>query len=140
MDIPRISQVFRTLIPGPDLDKAAEEMAKHPDEAKDDLGSLVEVINNAAHKHGIGFIGRNDFAAGVQLQQFVSGGQASGADVPAPTKKDFALLLTHMGQLEKGFRQQLETHSAGGDPIRRELLRKMVSQTVSLQNFRGPKE
>ena len=128
MDISGISNVLRVLRPQPDLDKAAEQMQKHPESAAAALGQLLTCIKNAGHPHGIGFTGRDALTAGARLQQFAA--QAS-----TPSRKELVELLQYMRPLGDSFRRQLEAPT--DDPKRIELLQNMLRMTEQLQRFDG---
>ncbi|WP_125359964.1 hypothetical protein [Stenotrophomonas sp. 278] len=131
MDISGISNVLKVLRPQADLEKAAEQMQKHPEAAASAIGQLLTCINNAGHAHGIGFTGQNALTAGARLQQFAA--QAS-----TPSRSELVELLQYMRPLGDSFRRQLEAPT--DDRKRIELLQNMVRMTEQLQRFDGPEK
>lgn len=126
----RISQVFRTLLPRPDLGKAAGAMAEHPRNAKLALTSLVEVINRDGHRVGLGFTGSDSLSAEERLRSFVQSPEFERA-----TREDFARLLMDVRQLEAVIQSQ-----GNASPLRhvQDTADGIVRRARALQNFEVP--
>ena len=136
MDITGISNVLK-LRPKADLEKAAEQMQKHPEAAVSALGQLLNCIRNEASEHGVGFTGQDSLDANAWLQHF-AGSSDGVARMTAAPKADLVQLLQYMRPLGKSFRTQMQVPT--DDPARIELLQKMASMTDELPHFNGPEK
>ena len=117
MDITGISNVLK-LRPKADLEKAAEQMQKHPEAAVSALGQLLNCIRNEASEHGVGFTGQDSLDAHAWLHHF-AGSSDGVARMSAAPKADLVQLLQYMRPLGNSFRTQMQAPT--GDPARIEL-------------------